>query len=95
MTASCLRDFLGLTGGHAYTIIGVQELTDPSTGELKEQLIKLRNPQGLDTFSGQWNREKWPADFKQKLDPQFLYLTVDEFKKAFESYDITYFHQNW
>jgi hypothetical protein len=26
MTASCLKDYQGLVGGHAYTIIGVQEL---------------------------------------------------------------------
>jgi len=28
MTASCTKDFEGLIGGHAYTVVGVLELKD-------------------------------------------------------------------
>ena len=48
MTASCNKDFEGLIGGHAYTILGVNNSTNTS-------LVKLRNPIGQEEYTGPWN----------------------------------------
>ena len=57
LTASCLKDYNGLVGGHAYTILHAQELDD-------EQLIQLRSPIGTEKYIGpygnsdpRWNDE--------------------------------------
>lgn len=38
MTASCLKDFEGLIGGHAYSIMGIKELKNDK-GSVVNQLI--------------------------------------------------------
>ena len=67
MTASCLKDYAGLIGGHAYTILGVQELTDRK-GIVSEQLIKLRNAIGLEEYTGPWNNDddgRWTKAYRK------------------------------
>ena len=101
MTASCLKDYQGLIGGHAYTILGVQELLAKDR-QISEQLIKLRNPIGLEEYTGPWNNDddtRWTQSYRKqaklnKVDNSF-FMEVEEFKKAFSNYDITYYHNHW
>lgn len=98
MTASCLRDYEGLIGGHAYTIIGIIEL---QKGEkLTQQLIQLRDPIGTEEYTGPWNNQdtRWTTDYKKQAnfkDSNSFYMPVKQFKKAFQNFDITYYHENW
>lgn len=97
MTASCGKDFKGLTSGHAYTLLGNQELysNNNNNREIKEQLIKLRNPDGAERqFIGQWNQKdpNWNK-FAGQINLQekgVFYLSVSDFKLAFFNYDIAF-----
>lgn len=52
----------GLVNSHAYTVIGVKEL---SSGD---RLVHLRNPWGSDSFNGDWSdkSDKWTAALRQE-----------------------------
>lgn len=50
MAAACFnRGKNGMVHGHAYTILGVNEVT---VGGKKHRLIKSRNPHGRETYNG-------------------------------------------
>lgn len=86
--------------------MGVLELRKDN-GEIEEQLIKLRNPIGQEEYTGLWNnfdKIRWTESYKKQanlsksLDGNgagFFYMDVSSFKKAFQNYDVTYYHDNW
>jgi len=49
--------------GHAYTLLGVQKLSDGV------RLIKLRNPWGEDSWKGDygWKSEKWTPELLKEV----------------------------
>jgi hypothetical protein len=61
----------------------------------------MRNPIGQEEYTGPWNNEddSWTNDFKSQAKFEksqgFFYMTVEDFKQAFQNYDITYYHENW
>ena len=59
VTASCLKDYNGLVGGHAYTVLHVQELAD-------EKLIQLRSPTGTERYIGPFGNTdpRWSDDLR-------------------------------
>ena len=68
MTASCIKDFEGLIGGHAYTVLGVLELKDEKN-QVAQQLISLRNAIGQEEFTGAWNKydeSRWSLKFRSQ-----------------------------
>jgi len=42
----------GIAFSHAYTILGVEEIT--LSGGSTQQLLKMRNPWGSETYTGPW-----------------------------------------
>ena len=53
---------VGLAKSHAYTVLGVVEVTD-SRGQ-KTRLVKMRNPWGKETYKGPWcdSCHEWSAE---------------------------------
>ena len=48
MSASCMFEGYGLVHEHAYTLLGVVELSNGV------RLVKLRNPWGNELYTGPW-----------------------------------------
>ena len=101
MSASCLKDYQGLLGGHAYTILGAVEFLGPKNA-VQHQLVKLRNPIGHEVYTGPWNNlddQRWTQNYKKQAGVQpnsgVFFMSVPNFKKAFGNYDITYYHEDW
>jgi len=46
---ACMQSFYGLVGGHAYTTLGVVELSNGV------KLVKARNPWSSERYTGPWN----------------------------------------
>ena len=75
----------GIVLGHAYSVIGVVEL---STGD---RLIKLRNPHGSDSYHGDWSDEssKWTDALRAEAGAEnnkrdgIIFLTVEDYRKEF------------
>jgi len=63
VTGTTYKSQNGLVRGHAYTVVGVKELTVSGT---KHRLIKIRNPWGSERYTGEWN------DNDTRWTPQLL-----------------------
>lgn len=96
MTAACMNPLHDLVTGHAYTILGAQEL---KAGEVVlHTLIKMRNPWGKERYSGPWNDkdERWSTEFKKQAsltvaNDGIFFMDVDDFKKAFTVWNIAHY----
>lgn len=88
MTASCLKDFEGLIGGHAYSIMGIKELKNDK-GSVVNQLIQLKNPIGQEEYTGPWNNlddKRWTSELKKQASSTergSFFMDLKDFKKAF------------
>lgn len=62
MSAACLKGSMGVIGGHAYSLIGAQDIVDEQ-GALVERLLLVRNPWGKAEFMGDWSdgSDKWTS----------------------------------
>jgi len=60
-------DEVGLSPGHAYTVLGVMEI---DTGKEVEKVVRLRNPYGNGEFNGDWSdySSKWTPELKKKYN---------------------------
>ena len=95
LTASCIKDYNGLVGGHAYTVLHVQELGG-------ERVIQLRSPVGTEKYIGpfgnadpRWADELRKETKKQQYDSQTVFhMRLPEFKQAFANVDTTFYHGN-
>ena len=60
-------DDVGLSAGHAYTVLGVMEI---DTGKEVEKVVRLRNPYGNGEFNGDWSdySSKWTPELKKKYN---------------------------
>ena len=99
MVAGCSHEHGNLVTGHAYTLLGIQELK--KNGKVVEQLIKLRNPWGKEQYNGPWNDKdpQWTDDFKKQAhmtiaDDGIFYIPLKDFKMAFTTYH-TLMYQDW
>lgn len=99
MVAGCSHEHANLVTGHAYTLLGIQELK--KGGKVVQQLIKLRNPWGKENYTGPWNDNdtKWTADYKKQAgltiaDDGIFHIPLEDFKIAFTSYDIL-MYRDW
>lgn len=63
-----MRAARGLVPGHAYTLVGVAELT--KNGRPYTKLVKMRNPWGSETYAGPWrdNDPQWTPEFKSQVN---------------------------
>jgi len=99
MVAGCTHEHANLVTGHAYTLLGIQELTQD--GEVVQQLIKLRNPWGKEQYDGPWKDDdpQWTEEFKEQAgltvaNDGIFHIPLDDFKQAFDAYDIL-MYQDW
>ena len=90
MTAGTSVDILnldiegvGLSPGHAYTVLGVMEI---DTGKGIEKVVRLRNPYGNGEFNGDWSdySNKWTPELRKKYnviqkDDGDFYMGYDDF----------------
>ena len=74
---------VGLSAGHAYTVLGVLEI---DTGKGIEKVVRLRNPYGNGEFNGDWSdySKKWTPELKKKYnlvisDDGDFYMGYDDF----------------
>ena len=58
---------VGLSAGHAYTVLGVMEI---DTGKGIEKVVRIRNPYGNGEFNGDWSdySKKWTPELKKKYN---------------------------
>ena len=57
--------YFGLAGSHAYHVIGAFSLKD-ANGNVVQNLMRVRNPWGYDTYSGPWSDadSKWTSQYQ-------------------------------
>ena len=86
---------IGLTPGHAYTVLGVLEIN-------KEKVVKLRNPWGNFEFSGDWSDycSKWTPELKikyefNKKNDGVFYMGYDDFLKYFITIGFAKIHPDY
>lgn len=92
MTATCIKDILGLYNFHAYTILSVHELDNGV------KLIRMRNPWGSEGYSGpysdgsaEWaDADKEMVDYVEADDGMF-YMIFEDFLEAFPEYQVNMF----
>lgn len=67
MTAGILSSECGLYAPHAYTLLGVVNVTLKDS-EKKVQLVKLRNPHGKERYHCAWNDldPRWTEDLRKE-----------------------------
>ena len=78
---------VGLSPGHAYTVLGVHELDGPRG---KEKVVRLRNPWGNGEWNGDWSdsSSKWTSSLKTKMsvikrDDGDFYMGYNDFIKYY------------
>ena len=86
---------IGLTPGHAYTVLGVLEINN-------EKVIKLRNPWGNFEFSGDWSdySNKWTEELKKKYEfnkknDGVFYMSYNDFIKYFITIGFAKIHPDY
>ena len=72
---------VGLAMSHAYTVLGVVEVTDANRKSTR--LVKLRNPWGKETYKGPWcdSCHEWSAETEeqaglQKSDDGIFFIPI-------------------
>ena len=86
---------IGLTPGHAYTVLGVLEINS-------EKVIKLRNPWGNFEFTGDWSdySSKWTDELKKKYEfnkknDGVFYMSYNDFLKYFITIGFAKIHPDY
>lgn len=91
---------LGLTPGHAYTLLEVKEV---KTSNGNEKLVHLRNPWGNGEWSGDWSdsSRKWTNDlrnqcdnYERKNDGSF-WMSFNDFRTYYVVVGICHLYENY
>ena len=90
---------VGLSAGHAYTVLGVMEI---DTGKGLEKVVRLRNPYGNGEFNGDWSdySKKWTPELKTKYnlvvkDDGDFYIGYDDFLNYYITLGICKLHPGY
>ena len=96
MTAACMNEGYGLVTGHAYTLLGVVELSNGV------RLVKLRNPWGSELYTGPWfdGDPRWTHALKEEAgmvaaDDGIFHMPLENFRDTFTTYDVCMYDDNW
>jgi hypothetical protein len=89
MAGGCMNEFGNLVTGHAYTILGVVQLSEGP------KLVKLRNPWGKEQYTGPFSDKStdWTPAWKEEAglvsaDDGIFHIPVSDFKIAFTFYSV-------
>jgi len=81
-------DYKHLITKHAYTVLGVKELSNGV------KLVKLRNPWGLEGYNGDWSDKSplWTPELRAEAgavdkNDGFIHMTVEFYRATFPSTD--------
>ena len=92
-------DEVGLSPGHAYTVLGVLEI---DTGKEIEKVVHLRNPYGNGEFNGDWSdySKKWTPELKKKYnlvikDDGDFYMAFDDFLNYYITLGVCKLHPGY
>ena len=92
-------DEVGLSPGHAYTVLGVLEI---DTEKGKEKVVHLRNPYGNGEFNGDWSdySKKWTPELKKKYnlvikDDGDFYMAFDDFLNYYITLGVCKLHPGY
>ena len=92
-------DGVGLSAGHAYTVLGVMEI---ETADGIEKVVRLRNPYGNGEFNGDWSdySKKWTPELKEKYnlvikDDGDFYMSYDDFINYYVTLGICKLHPGY
>ena len=92
-------DEVGLSPGHAYTVLGVMEI---DTGKGVEKVVRLRNPYGNGEFNGDWSdySSKWTPELKKKYnlvikDDGDFYMAFDDFLNYYITLGVCKLHPGY
>ena len=92
-------DGVGLSPGHAYTVLGVMEI---QTANGIEKVVRLRNPYGNGEFNGDWSdySKKWTPELKKKYnlvikDDGDFYMSFDDFLNYYITLGICKLHPGY
>ena len=90
---------VGLSPGHAYTVLGVHELDGPRG---KEKVVRLRNPWGNGEWNGDWSdsSSKWNSATKLKVshikkDDGDFYMSYNDFIKYYVTMGFAKIHPDY
>jgi len=90
---------VGLSPGHAYTVLGVHELEGPRG---KEKVVRLRNPWGNGEWNGDWSdsSSKWSSSTKLKMshikkDDGDFYMGYNDFIKYYVTMGFAKIHPDY
>ena len=90
---------VGLSPGHAYTVLGVHELQGPRG---LEKVVRLRNPWGNGEWNGSWSdsSSKWTSETKKiqshiKRDDGDFYMGYDDFLKYYVTMGFAKLHPDY
>ena len=101
-----LKNELGLSQSHAYSVIGCYELKD-GEGNVVHKLLMLRNPWGFETYNGPWHDgdSRWDGggfgvDYKTQVpyyaqDDGKFFIDIANFKKSFLYFLVQYYRHDW
>ena len=95
----------GIVGGHAYTVLACYELT---TDNGKVRLVKMRNPWGVEQYTGPWSDESelWTDAYRQEVEKAtghasersnngIFYMDIESFHQSFYLTQINEDTSNW
>ena len=90
---------VGLSPGHAYTVLGVHQLDGPRG---KEKVVRLRNPWGNGEWNGDWSdsSSKWTTSMRNKMsvikrDDGDFYMGFNDFIKYYVTMGIAKIHPDY
>ena len=100
MSGGIFKNKFGLVSGHAYTIIGVNEVTRDNK---VEKLVRIRNPYSKENYTGPWSDSdpKWTEETKKQVgsfnyaDDGIFHMPFAEFKDVFGSFAIGMYERTW
>ena len=92
-------DGVGLSAGHAYTVLGVMEI---KTANGVEKVVRLRNPYGNGEFNGDWSdySKKWTPELTKQYklvikDDGDFYMSFDDFLNYYVTLGICKLHPGY
>lgn len=102
MVAGNEKDYAGLVGGHAYSLLGASEVTDPKTGQ-PARLLKVRNPWGKEQYRGAWSdkdTQRWTPAMKKQLghglaDDGIFFVPLSTFTYSFTDFSMAMYSNTW